>query len=248
MGRKDELTEGKWMRATDAVAVKAVLFDLDDTLFDHRYASRCALATLQSTYALFGAVSLDALEGIHRRLLEELHRDMLAGKWTLAAARTERYRLLFVEHGHTPSQELVEEVTTAARTTYVANRQVVTGTLELLYQLRKHGLKIGIVTNNLQAEQVEKLAVCGLTDLVDVMVTAEEVGTSKPNPVMFELTLERLGVTADEVVMVGDSWESDVVGAWNAGIRHIYWLNRYGEDCPDATLATAIDTLDKVLF
>ena len=228
--------------------VKAVLFDLDDTLFDHRHASRTSLAELQLIYDVFGAVSLDALEVVHRRLLEELHLDMLAGKWTLAEARAERYRLLFQEHGHEATKDDIDKIVATARAVYVANRQVVVGTLELLHRLRAEGIKIGIVTNNFVAEQVEKLEVLGLTELIDVMVTAEEARVTKPNPLLFQLALDRLQVSAEEAAMVGDSWQSDVVGAWEAGIRRIFWLNRYDEECPDPKMATEIGLLEQKLL
>lgn len=227
-------------------SIKAVLFDLDDTLFDHRHASRSALALVQKTHHAFGSVPLDVLELVHRQRLEELHLEMLSGKWSLAEARAERYRLLFVEYGHTPTQAEIENIVAVAREAYVANRQVVAGTMELLAQLHADNIKIGIVTNNIVSEQVEKLAVLGLTDFVDVMVTAEETGVTKPNPLMFTLALERLGVTAEEAAMVGDSWQSDVLGAREAGIRRIFWLNRYREECPDITLATPIQELIEV--
>jgi putative hydrolase of the HAD superfamily len=48
------------------------------------------------------------------------------------------------------------------------------------------------------------------------------VGIEKPDRRIFDLALDRLGLDADEVVYVGDSWEIDVVGARNAGISPIY--------------------------
>jgi FMN phosphatase YigB (HAD superfamily) len=68
------------------------------------------------------------------------------------------------------------------------------------------------------------------------MVTAEDVGIPKPDPTMFQAVLQQLDCVAEETVMVGDSWRSDVLGATALGIRAL-WLNRYGHICPDPALA-----------
>ena len=110
--------------------------------------------------------------------------------------------------------------------------------MELLSHLKPQ-VGIGVVTNNVRHEQVEKLQFCGLDSLVDVLVTSEEVGVAKPHPAIFRTALERLSCTPDQVVMVGDSWENDIVGASQVGIRSV-WLNRYDVPHPDVTLAPEI--------
>ena len=54
------------------------------------------------------------------------------------------------------------------------------------------------------------------------LLISEEVGINKPQPGIFQIALERNGVTADEVVMVGDSYWSDIAGAKAAGIDQIW--------------------------
>ena len=66
---------------------------------------------------------------------------------------------------------------------------------------------------------------------IDLLMASEEAGVSKPDPAIFALALGRLGCSADEAVMVGDSWENDIVGAQRAGIRAV-WFNPRGEAPP----------------
>jgi putative hydrolase of the HAD superfamily len=54
---------------------------------------------------------------------------------------------------------------------------------------------------------------------------SEEAGVAKPDPKIFEIALDRLGVGALETVMVGDSWINDIAGAAAAGLRTV-WFNR----------------------
>lgn len=222
-----------------------ILFDLDDTLFDHRHATRCVLVAVQSVHAPLQAFEIPMLEGVYRELLERTHYDVLAGRLTSHQARTFRWQQVFAHFGATLADAEAQTLAYFARDCYQANRQVVAGTVELLTTLRTMGLKIGIITNNMTAEQVEKLAHCGITDLIDDLLTAEEAQTAKPDPRMFQMALDRLETTADKAVMIGDSWASDVLGAYRVGIRPI-WLNRYDEPCPDPAIATEIRELSEI--
>lgn len=104
------------------------------------------------------------------------------------------------------------------------------GALALLQALKPH-CRIGIVTNNRTAEQVEKLEFLEMTSLVEALVTSEEVGVPKPNPRIFEVALQRLEARPEETVLVGDNWHADVLGALASGIRPV-WLNRFGAPRP----------------
>ena len=59
---------------------------------------------------------------------------------------------------------------------------------------------------------------------MDELIASEDVGVAKPDPRIFEIALARLGTSAAEAVMVGDSWANDVAGAHALGIRAI-WFN-----------------------
>ena len=76
------------------MTVTAVLFDLDDTLFDHWACTRAALADLRRRFPALGRVPAGAVEAEHRRLLEALHLRVLAGRMTVDDARVERFRQL----------------------------------------------------------------------------------------------------------------------------------------------------------
>jgi HAD superfamily hydrolase (TIGR01549 family) len=220
--------------------VKAVFFDLDDTLFDHRYSTRQGLQAICQAYPCFQQHPVDLLFADYMRLLDEVHLRVLDGSLTKDEARRERFRRFFLLHA--PETEdlanVVEHVTMLHHETYQATRQVVAGVVPLLYYL--HGkVKIAVVTNNLVAEQVEKLSHLKLDHLVDELITSEETGFIKPDPGIFRVALERVDCCAEEAVMIGDSWQSDILGARQLGMRAI-WLNRTGQACPDPELAMEI--------
>ncbi|HEV2583023.1 MAG TPA: HAD family hydrolase [Ktedonobacteraceae bacterium] len=224
------------------IELKAVLFDLDDTLFDHRYSSRASLSAISQQHTCLQSSTLDELEQMHRQFLEDAHLQMLAGHLSLDAARVIRLQRLFEQHGERIAPAMAVEISRESRRHYQAARRAVPGAIALVEALRSR-LKIGIVTNNLSEEQQEKLRHIQLAPLIDVLVISEEVGVTKPDPAIFHIALERLVCQACEVVMIGDSWSTDIIGAHQLGIRAI-WLNRYGVDCPDPAMATEIASLE----
>ena len=229
--------------------VRAVLFDLDDTLFDHRHCARSALRALHAAHPAFQSHPFDGFERLHARLLEELHRRVALGQMPLEVARQERFRRLFDAMGAPADDDTIVHAAVTYRDGYQRLRQPVSGAAALLAAVRDHA-PIGIVSNNLLEEQQDKLRHCGLDRYVDVLVVSEEAGVSKPDPRIFEIALDRLGFTADVTVMIGDSWTADVAGARAAGIRAI-WFNPTMQPRPepDATVEElrSLEPLDNVI-
>lgn len=225
--------------------IKAVLFDLDDTLYDHQHGSRNGLAAVRDQYACFQQASFEDLERDHDYWLEHFHYRHLNGELTLNEVRIERFHKLLNTYGEAVPRSVAGEAVNLYRDTYLANERCVPGTMALLERLREDGIKIGIVTNSTAAEQLPKLKRMKIDHLIDVLVISSEAGVIKPDPAIFRMTLDQLGCSADEVVMVGDSWSADIAGAQAAGIRAV-WINRYGRVCPDASLAREINGLEPV--
>ena len=211
--------------------VRAVLFDLDDTLFDHRQCARTALAELHQAHPSLQSYAFSEFEKMHARFLEELHHRVIRGELALDEARQERFRRLFQAAGVAPDEDVIARAAATYRDGYQRVRLPVAGAARLLRRVKERA-RVGIVSNNLLAEQQDKLAYCDLARYVDVLVVSEEAGISKPHPEIFSIALQRLGCPAEEAVMVGDSWAADIIGALDAGIRAI-WFNPLGKPAPD---------------
>src|SRR5919201_4409000 len=184
---------------------RAILFDLDDTLFDHHAASRSALRRVHASSPAAERVSFEIFEQHHIRYLEEMHIEVLAGRVGLDDARRERFRRVFAALGLEVRPEEAAAAAAAYRAGYLDERRPMDGAVELLAALAGC-VRIGIVSNNLVDEQREKLQVCGLTPFVDALVVSEEVGVLKPDPRIFQAALTRLAVDRGAAIMVGDSW------------------------------------------
>jgi HAD superfamily hydrolase (TIGR01549 family) len=225
------------------VRISAVLFDLDDTLFDHRQCTHIAVAAVRERFAELQPHPLEHLEREHARLVEELHPLVVGGRLSIGEGRRRRFARLFESAGAGATPEVSVRAEATYREAYERARCPVPGATALLALLKSRGIAVGVVTNNIVAEQVAKLRCCGLTHLVDALVCSEEIGVSKPDRAIFEAALDRLGRTAVEAVMVGDSWPADIVGGHHAGLRCV-WLNRFGLFAPQPGLAREIHALE----
>ncbi len=109
--------------------------------------------------------------------------------------------------------------------------------LPVLDELRRHGLRIGLVSNG--QRDLEEFVAHHLLE-VDAVVGSKAHGRVKPHPSIFVAALEALGAAPDETAMVGDSFEDDIEGARALGIRAIL-LDR------DGIHSDAVDRIDTLL-
>jgi HAD superfamily hydrolase (TIGR01549 family) len=214
---------------------RAVLLDMDDTIFDHALTSRLALGRLRKRSPGLRALTLDELWRRYQALLEAAHPDILRGRLSIDVARVERFRTLAAlsddERGTRNAKELVE----GYRALYRQLRRPVPGAIPFLRWLRPR-VRVGVVTNSLVTEQEEKAEYLGIDRLIDTLVVSEGVGVAKPDPRIFRIALGRLSVPPEEAVMIGDSWTNDVEGALAAGVRPV-WFNRFGLSRPETGAA-----------
>ena len=200
---------------------RAILFDLDDTLFDHRRASGMAIGALHAAHA--PALCFEQFALKHAEVLEAFHTRFLNGEFTLDEARVARMQTLFAAFDLKLDASAAERAARLYREQHRANRHLLPGVMELLETLREH-CRLGIVTNNSTVEQIDKLRALDIAHFFDAVVISEEVGVTKPDPKIFSIALERIGASARDTVFVGDNWTNDIGGAVNAGMAAV-WLN-----------------------
>jgi HAD superfamily hydrolase (TIGR01662 family) len=130
---------------------------------------------------------------------------------------------------------------------YVRIDDYAKGVLEKL-----HGeYKLGIVSNFAIPECVDKLLEKhGLDVLFDVVVVSGAVNKRKPSPEIFQKALEKMGVSAENTVFVGDTVDADVIGAKAAGMKVIFIERRVQKDaeqaCPNQTIKSLSELLEAV--
>lgn len=114
-------------------------------------------------------------------------------------------------------------------------RKAVAANARLLAELVERGFELGVVSNG--CGNVETLcADFGYTPFLSVIVDSRRVGVCKPDPAIFAHALKELGREAGEVLMVGDSFERDVVPAKQLGMKTAWLEGGEPRNCPDTSL------------
>lgn len=219
-----------------------VLFDLDETLFDHDRSRLLAFRMLHTDYPCFAPIGFDQFERDFANRLEALWPRVMDGSMSIEERIAEAIKQLSAQHTLLLQDADCASMARMYRQTYLGSRQAIPGARELIDALKPHA-RLGIVTNNRLDEQVEKLKVMNLEGWYDFMVCSGELGIAKPDRGIFEFALAQAGCSAQDAVMVGDSWEADVIGAAGLGMRAV-WLNRSQRPIPDPALAVEITSLE----
>jgi HAD superfamily hydrolase (TIGR01509 family) len=214
-------------------AVRAVLFDLDDTLLDYSSGVEGHWAAACRAAADPAGLDADALAaGIEA-----------ARRWFWGDPvrnRTERVQMLaawgkiarFALDGIGCSDDAL-----AARIAadFLVRRRdaarLFADARPCLDALRARGHALGLVTNGDASMQRDKLARHELSACFDAIAIEGELGVGKPEAAIFQRVLDELGVVAGDAVMIGDNIEWDVDGAERLGIAGV-WIDRAGGDVP----------------
>lgn len=110
--------------------------------------------------------------------------------------------------------------------------------------------RLGLITNGAPDLQREKLAGAGLAGYFELVLASGDVGIGKPDPRLFAIALDRLGVAASGAAMVGDHVGRDITGAKKAGLFGV-WINRRKESVdgepPDAAIASLTELRSALL-
>ena len=191
--------------------LKAILFDLDETLLVRQAA---IVAFIGDQYDRYAAALADIGRDRFVACFLALEDEGRTPKVTV-------YPALVAELGIVtpPAAQLLADY----QALYPGYATLSPGATRTLVALRASGLKLGIVTNGNGTVQNGKIDATGLRPLLDIVLVSEVEGLRKPDPRFFALALQRLGVTAAETMFVGDNPAADVDGARNAGLCAVWY-------------------------
>lgn len=202
--------------------MKAIIFDLDNTLFDH---SGCAELALRSWVIGLGLTPTEEVVARWFAIEDDCFGRFLSGELTHQGQRRCRLRafLPVLERPVPEADAELDEIFEGYLTEYRNNWVAYPDARPALEVARSNGWRIGVLTNGNERQQNAKLAIIGLADLIDVVCTSEALGVSKPDPLTYHRTCEALGVDPADTLMIGDNLEADVRGAQAAGLaaRHL---------------------------
>lgn len=120
------------------------------------------------------------------------------------------------------------------------------GIVRMLTNLRRHGVKVAVCTNKPEEPSVKLITELGLGVLLDALVGGDTFDVKKPHPMPIEQALERVGVTPDRAVMVGDS-VADVDGGKAAGVATVGVSYGFGDASGADVVVASSEALAELL-
>ena len=209
----------------------AVIFDVDDTLFDREAAQLLVLDIIIERYPeLFGKHDKQKIAEAFLESDRLVTRDFQDGKPSSGLRRSRSIHFLQLLG---LSDEYADKLTDF----YVHNlpgvRATMEGADELISRLSGQ-YRIGIISNGLPDVQYRKLESIGIRQHCHCVVLSEELGIRKPDAGIFLHTASLLGVPPAACLYVGNSYRDDVIGAANAGMSAC-WFNRKAVSPPENT-------------
>ncbi|WP_407570059.1 HAD family hydrolase [Deinococcus altitudinis] len=214
----------------------AIIFDLDDTLFDDAGCTLAGLNALAARHPALAALPQAELFSRHAALLAALEGEVYAGRLSVEACRVRRLAQLLEGVGVAEA-----DGEAAAQLYHAASRahyRPLPGAPELVRALNDRGVRLAVLTNYPHAVQTAKLAACGLTPYMTAAITTSDA-PPKPDPASYRAACSALGVPPQQAVMLGDNWHNDVAGAVSAGLRAV-WYNPSGRAAPGDVPHTAL--------
>jgi HAD superfamily hydrolase (TIGR01549 family) len=207
--------------------LRALLFDLDDTLLETHHAHQAALSTSCARAAeRHPEWTVEALVGIFTETYRRLEDDLEAGRIKFATQllfRTQTWQETLAACGL--PQQIGEELALVYLEKRRSLYQLYDDVPENLAALGQE-YRLVLVTNGLSDLQREKIAAVKLERWIQNIVVSGEVDSWKPDPGIFHHALGLAGVQPHEAVMIGDSLTRDIVGAAGVGIPTV-WMRRY---------------------
>lgn len=197
--------------------LKAVIFDLDETLTDRRATIELFIQRLIDRY--FPDSDEPTLHQIAELFKEADHNGYRDKK--------EVYRML-VQGLHWVNPPTADEYLSFFREQVPLCIQPMDQLHPVLRYLYSKGLKLGIITNGTVQVQEGKIHQLGIREYFDSIVISEEAGVKKPDPRIYRKALDQLKVISSEVWFIGDHPLNDIVGAAKCGMKAI-WCTRDGE-------------------
>lgn len=201
------------------MSFKGLLIDLDHTLYDYEKAHAQALPAALHFLSAHSTNSCHQWKAAYDRARLKVHHH-------LEGTASSHNRLLYFQEaceslGMKPFH-LAYEATQRYWKIFIQNMRPFSGLNYFLKSVQSR--KLCLITDQTADIQFQKVKKLKLDQYVQAMVTSEEAGIEKPHPEVFRLALKKLNLKTHEVVMVGDDFKKDILGASRLGIQSV-WFN-----------------------
>ena len=219
---------------------KGILLDLDDTLYNYEKPNKQALENVFSYCSEIMQISKDEVKSAYFSGRAKVHIDL---KETAASHN----RLLYIQKmleilNYNPLISALE-IYDIYWNTFLEKMELFDGVISFF---EKYEGKICIITDLTAHIQYRKIIKLNLPNYINSIVTSEETGKEKPHPFNFILALNKLKLNVEDVVMIGDNFDKDILGATNLKINSI-WINHKNKTNDyDKKFVTEVNSFDDI--
>lgn len=225
---------------------KFVFIDLDDTIWDFKANAKSVLYEIYDNRKLYRYFeSFDQYFGLYTKRNLELWDLYGKGEVTKDHLSRERFLHPLLEVGIN-NPELAQNIGREYLEMLPSHKELIPFAKELLdYLYQKYPLTI--VSNGFTEVQYKKIRSANLEHYFSHIVLSEEAKALKPDKRIFEYALKLNNATAGETIMIGDSYEADIIGAQNAGIDQVYFNPKLNLSDNDQQCTFKIRSLEELL-
>lgn len=200
---------------------KGIIIDLDDTLYNYKKAHDVALKEV----ILFAKRTLSINE---EKIKEGFNKARKKTHIDLSGKASSHNRLLYF-------QKMLEELNINSMiyaldlynqywNEFLQNMFLYEGIEEFLEKIKILNIKVCILTDLTSHIQYRKIRKLKLEKYIDYIVTSEEAGVEKPHTHMFYKALDKMKLSKEDVIIIGDDYNKDIIGATNMEMKGI-WIN-----------------------
>jgi putative hydrolase of the HAD superfamily len=192
--------------------IKAVFFDIDDTLYDTSgFAKLARKAALNAMIDAGLPLSTDEAYDLLREIIKEKGSNYDKHLNVLTKRVFGEEKPLLIAIGMITYHNVK-----------FALLRLFPETMSTLIHLKAQGYHLGVISNGITIKQYEKLVRLGLHHFFHSVITSQEAGVEKPDIAIFELAMKTMGCKAENSVMIGNSFNDDVLGAIDAGMSAVF--------------------------
>lgn len=202
---------------------KHLFFDLDHTLWDFDANARATLAQMHIDLQLPDR-GIHDFDLFYKNYL--VHNEKLWAKYRNGQIKQEELRLkrmwLALLDFQIADEALAKQMNELFLQLLPTRNILFPDTIEVLVYLQDKGYQLHLITNGFEEVQHSKLKNSGLDKFFKIVVTSEGSNSLKPQKEIFEFALNKTGATVNESLMIGDTLDVDVAGAFSIGMDAVH--------------------------
>lgn len=206
------------------MSMKAIVFDVDDTLYD---LSTPFKEACKEIFPEEKELDIEEAFLASRRYSDAVYSQSLSGEMSMEEMYIYRFQNAFKDCG----MQIDAQKALDFQNVYEQKQQEIkmTDAMKQLLQSLKGKVQLGIITNGPEQHQWDKVNALGVQKWIpkEHVFISGALGVAKPDRGIFDLAAEKLGVCAEDACYVGDSFANDIAGARKAGWKAV-WYNHRG--------------------